>query len=472
MKTAVIAVGVLFFTLSCQNEIKKEVDYVILSGKLTHYEDDQLTLRGDRYMRYNKAITVNDDGTFSDTLRPPKWNRNYTMYALREEVVMHLRKGGELIVDVDTNRKANPVMYKGKSAIFSHYLTEKATFKSNLFPKGTDMYGFDEEEFRKKQNELKQGWLDILRAQTDLPADFVQQEEKDIYYQYLIHFGRYDFFHGRAIKKDFKSSEGFMDEFLAFNFENEEQFEKSFYYQEMVMTRLRYLRGVERMRLHAENKKYDFNLMWLETIVNNTESEKLREQLLANSTKGYLRSSRMNQEFKIKAYEYYMSQAQDNQQKATVRAALNKAKKIWKGSPSPKFVGYKNYDGSTTSLDDLKGKYVYIDVWATWCTPCLYQIPFLKEVEKKYHNKNIHFVSLSLDKPREEKRWRKMIEDEKLGGIQLLADNEFNSEFIKQYNITGIPRFILIDPEGNIVTPNAPRPSSDKLIKLFNSLNL
>jgi len=45
--------------------------------------------------------------------------------------------------------------------------------------------------------------------------------------------------------------------------------------------------------------------------------------------------------------------------------------------------------GGTTSLDDLKGKYIYIDVWATWCGPCKAEIPFLKDVEKKYHGKKL-----------------------------------------------------------------------------------
>jgi hypothetical protein len=69
-----------------------------------------------------------------------------------------------------------------------------------------------------------------------------------------------------------------------------------------------------------------------------------------------------------------------------------------KGAPSPKFTNYENYNGGTTSLDDLKGKFVYIDVWATWCGPCKVEIPHLKEVEKEFHDKNIAFVSISVDK--------------------------------------------------------------------------
>ncbi len=151
-----------------------------------------------------------------------------------------------------------------------------------------------------------------------------------------------------------------------------------------------------------------------------------------------------------------------------------------KGAVSPTFVDYENYKGGKTSLKDLKGKYVYVDVWATWCGPCKAEIPSLKKVEKKYHGKNIAFVSLSIDDDRShggswEKAhddWKKFVAEEELGGIQLFAPKGWKSEFVTGYRINGIPRFILIDPKGNIVTPTAPRPSSDELIKLFDEENI
>lgn len=151
-----------------------------------------------------------------------------------------------------------------------------------------------------------------------------------------------------------------------------------------------------------------------------------------------------------------------------------------KGKASPIFVDYENYAGGNTSLNDLKGKYVYIDVWATWCGPCKREIPSLKKVEKQFHGKNIEFVSISLDEGRGYKGdaaaayqgWRKMIAEKDLGGMQLLADKGFRSDFTQKYKINSIPRFILIDPEGNIVNADAPRPSNPELVKLFNSLNI
>ncbi len=152
-----------------------------------------------------------------------------------------------------------------------------------------------------------------------------------------------------------------------------------------------------------------------------------------------------------------------------------------KGSPSPTFKNYENYDGSKTSLSDFKGKYVYIDVWATWCRPCTAEIPALKKLEKEYHGKNIQFISLSVDDDRTHggswdkarKDWKTMVKDKQLSGVQLFAPKGFLSQFPQDYKINSIPRFLLIDPNGNIVSPNAPRPSNNEAVRaLFTSLGI
>ena len=148
----------------------------------------------------------------------------------------------------------------------------------------------------------------------------------------------------------------------------------------------------------------------------------------------------------------------------------SKFKKLAKGLISPVFENYENYDGSKTSLSDFRGKYVYIDVWATWCGPCKYQIPFLKKIEKEFHGKNIVFVSISVDKKKDYEAWRNMVKDKSLTGIQLYAPNDFNSNFVKEYEIKSIPRFILIDTKGKIVDFDAERPSNSDLKRQLNKL--
>ncbi|NNF85773.1 MAG: redoxin domain-containing protein [Winogradskyella sp.] len=165
------------------------------------------------------------------------------------------------------------------------------------------------------------------------------------------------------------------------------------------------------------------------------------------------------------------------------KQAIKKALPV--GSPSPEFTNYTNVNGGTTSLSDLRGKYLYIDIWATWCQPCLAEIPSLKLLESEFQDRNIEFVSISIDDGRgyraanddlalaaSTEGWKKMIVNKQLGGVQLLADEGWESDFIRNYKINGIPRFIIIDPNGHIVSPDALRPSNEKLIPFLKGLDI
>ena len=141
-----------------------------------------------------------------------------------------------------------------------------------------------------------------------------------------------------------------------------------------------------------------------------------------------------------------------------------------KDTLSPDF-NYENCNGGETSLSQFKGKYVYIKVWATYCEPCFNEIPYFQKLIEKYHRKNIEFVSISIDELVNHDKWMKMIDDIKPGGIQLFSnDSLHNTDFMNTYHINTIPRFILIDPSGNIVNADADRPSSAELQIQLDSL--
>src|SRR5690606_13575941 len=148
---------------------------------------------------------------------------------------------------------------------------------------------------------------------------------------------------------------------------------------------------------------------------------------------------------------------------------LAKANAKLNGTLSPGFE-YENHKGGKTKLSDFKGKYVYIDNWATWCGPCRAEIPHLKKVEEKFHAKNIEFVSISVDVKKDYEKWKKFVAEKNLGGVQLIADKDWKSDFILAYNINSIPRFLLIGPDGTIIDSNARRPSDPALAAQLETL--
>jgi thiol-disulfide isomerase/thioredoxin len=137
--------------------------------------------------------------------------------------------------------------------------------------------------------------------------------------------------------------------------------------------------------------------------------------------------------------------------------------------PAPNF-NYENYKGGRTTLKDLKGKLVYIEIWATWCGPCIKEMPALTQLIKNFKGKNIEFVSISVDSKRDYENWRKMIPEKNVGGMQLLADKSLESDFMKAFSISLIPRTLLLDEGGKIITPKAPRPSADNTKSYIDSL--
>ncbi|TKC09729.1 TlpA family protein disulfide reductase [Pedobacter frigoris] len=126
---------------------------------------------------------------------------------------------------------------------------------------------------------------------------------------------------------------------------------------------------------------------------------------------------------------------------------------------------YPDKDGKMVAMTELKGKVVLVDVWATWCAPCKAEIPYLKKLEEEMKGTDVLFVSISVDEAKDKEKWLKMVKDDKLGGLQLFATGW--GDLAKYYKITGIPRFMVFDKDGKIVTVNSPRPSNPELRTLL-----
>lgn len=124
---------------------------------------------------------------------------------------------------------------------------------------------------------------------------------------------------------------------------------------------------------------------------------------------------------------------------------------------------FQDVNGKQVALSDFKGKVVYVDVWATWCGPCKGEIPHLIKLEEAYHdNPDIVFMSVSVDKSKDIDKWKQMLKDKGMGGVQLFAGDR-SDEVMSPYKIKGIPRFMLFDKDGKVINADAPRPSSSEI---------
>ena len=451
--TTIIAI-LIGFVFSCNQD-----SAVKISGTISNQVNDSIVISGPNV---KKTIRLNENGEFLDTINIS--TNIYTLIHGRERTNMFLKPGYSLSISIDNKEFDESLTYSGEGSSNNNYLAAKM-LNSSLNP--TDyktMYSMDEDNFIKHINETKTSELAFLNSfennNTTLDNELKSIELKEIDYKYLVSIQRYPVYYKFYGKKDPKTSDNFMKPLEDLNFINNNDYQVSQSYKSLVLSHF----------LNQESIDNNINDHFKDLIESNAND--IKKDVVFQG-KYSLRASSDNNEV---LYNALTALSNDSTQISELTDLYNKLSIIKEGMKSPEFINYENYKGGTTSLSDLKGKYVYIDVWATWCGPCIAEIPSLKKVEKLYHNKNIEFVSISIDvrdRPvYNYDKWRQMIEEKSLGGVQLFADNAWDSKFTKAFVINSIPRFLLIDPDGNIVSGDAPRPSDQKLIEMFDSLGI
>jgi thiol-disulfide isomerase/thioredoxin len=134
-------------------------------------------------------------------------------------------------------------------------------------------------------------------------------------------------------------------------------------------------------------------------------------------------------------------------------------------------VELQDLKGKSFSLSDLKGKVLYVDIWASWCGPCRKQFPFAKELKNKLskkEKKNIEFLYISIDNT--ETVWKMAIEELGIDGLHGISKGGWGSEVTAKFGVKSIPRYFIFDKKGRVVDKNAPRPSDPQLLDVLRKL--
>lgn len=152
----------------------------------------------------------------------------------------------------------------------------------------------------------------------------------------------------------------------------------------------------------------------------------------------------------------FLQQCQSAAYKDTLQRFYANIQKLRPGSSAPAFTLQDN-KGKNISLNDFKGKVVYLDFWGVDCAPCIYDIErLIPKLHSRYKGKDVVFINICVDT--DKKGWKKALEEYKLDGINLIAEGWTDNPVCKDYNVNGIPHYVLIDKEGKLVNSNADRP--------------
>lgn len=140
------------------------------------------------------------------------------------------------------------------------------------------------------------------------------------------------------------------------------------------------------------------------------------------------------------------------------------------GKPCPDAT-FSDPEGKQHKLSEWfgKGKYLYIDIWATWCIPCCTEIPYVEKLVEHYKdNHRLQFISISMDHNID--AWHKKLAKDKPQWPQFITNKMESEQLMKDWGITGIPRFLIIAPDGTIHDADAFRPSTPDFIERMDAI--
>ncbi len=320
----------------------------------------------------------------------------------------------------------------------------------------TDINATEAEEslFLMKSDSMFQANLAELKK-ANLPEAFTRKEEERLKYFTYQALPLYPYYHVRITKDStYQSSPTYWEKLNELAADNGDLL-----FNEEYVTFMTEAVNILAKKKYPDQKRIDAVMKYAE---NDIKDARVAEMLVHKNVMGYIKRQG------IVGMEAYMDMHNRFVKTPDFVEAYETLCQQWRriavGAPSPDFNA-TDVDGKAYTLADFKGKYVYIDIWATWCGPCKREIPYLVELEESFHGKDIHFVSLSCDS--NTKAWEERVKDG-MKGIQLLLDSQ--STFMKDYMIAGIPRFILLDKEGKIISTDMTRPSDPKTAEKLSEL--
>ena len=427
---------------------------VHIHGVVRNYDNEYFTFE-DSHNFPSIKLKINDG--IIDTTLTIKRDRYFLYYLnVRSRVFMKANDNINFIID---GNATPPIKFIGTRKAENNLIYSVMSFHNGV------SFKFDPEEYRlilDNYMKITHAFIDSLKLlHPEIDNDFIKREKKDLNYYVSAKKSAYN----RSINKTKEYVESKSPSFysgLDTLFVEDESMIDFFRYKNF------YLSYTTRLMLKDDPKIFDNKGSVLNSYKKRDEiikSNLISEYILSRTVSlTYKKSPEqqdtivdwVNRRFTNKEFISYIN----NEYNSLLKYRKSKPVKAveWTATDINKNI---------INLSDYKGKWIYLDVWATWCSGCYDEIEAIEELKIKY--KNIEFVCISTDT--DYNKWKKVINKKKYKPIQLIITEESRDIFMKNYIKKGVPSFFVIDPDGNMHYKYPPYPTEkERINKLLSNI--
>ena len=384
-------------------------------------------------------LEIDKSGRFSHSLELPEKIMGTLKFG-SQQVDLFLNPADQLVISFDGNNFLKTISFKGASGPINSYLVaSKVKFKDGDRMTTSKLSSSTPELFIKHMDQQRDARLKFLNdyISKGLPSKFVSymQGEIDGWYAYNL----FSFPLERALASG-------KDEPLSV--------EDSYY---------DFLEKIEVNNSHAiPGKNYLYFLdEFFEYKLSQTKNQRTSKSMIA---KEYLKGDALDfylakqlaidvkrgrAKEKGRAIKKHISSSNNEHYNNALRYIYNDEKGLLKGSDAPDFT-LTDIKGNTVKLSDFKGKVVYLDFWASWCTPCIYKMKNSQIWKSQFESKGVVFLYISLDE--DQYKWKNFLRANNFLGIHVISDEKgaYKSPIAKKYKVKKLPSMFLIDKDGKV----------------------
>lgn len=376
-------------------------------------------------------------------------------------VPIYFAKGADLNVRFSEGLKGFSVT--GRGAGVNKFLSELKNLEDDFFEKTPGVYALETESFEKKIGRLQHAItsVDIRKLSKDgIQIARAVTEVKTLNYHLNHVLVRYDLYDSTAmVPQELESSFEIFERNLILLKTNHIDFGAAlhFYFDAVIYPKI-----WKALFNDGDGSKSKLYVMADEYLEGVEMSDELKSVFKAKNIINSFQRTGINENSKF-IFEKFKKYFKGSKYFLSLNKIYNDLSKLKAKEKVPEII-VNTWEGNEMAVSKLEGEMVLVDIWATWCKPCIEEFPYVEKLQEKFKNEKMNFVYVSVDEDVE--KWKKYLIENNQKNHAHFIEKEKGTLFNK-FRIESIPRYVLIDEHGYFIDADAPKPSSGELEKMI-----